>query len=89
MTAATPSCQQGGCGIARSVASALKAGRGAGRPACCCRDRLDRHLKAGQRHDLAGQLAPAAGAAAGHVVDARPEAAAARASTTAAARWPA
>ncbi len=34
MTAATPPCQQGGCGMALSVASALKGGRGAGRPAC-------------------------------------------------------
>ena len=73
---ATPSAQCGSRGMGRSLASAENGGRGAGRPGLGGRDRLDLDVEAGELHDLAGQLAPGAVAAAGHVVEAGAEAAA-------------
>ncbi len=75
MTAATPSCQDGSRGMRRSLASAENGGRGAGRPASAVVIGATSTGRPASGHDLARELAPAAGAAAGHVVDAWAEAA--------------
>ena len=68
----------GSCGMGRSLVERRKAAVApAGRPAAVVIGSTSTARPA-QRHDLAGQLAPAAVPAAGHVVDARAEAGAQR-----------